>query len=684
MAAILALGVLAIVLAIWAASTVDRISSDEVDLRDPALDAAASPVQDHMVWALAALNGVPVTEEALEARMSPGFIDAVPVSILVEQVAALVDLGPFRPYGLQEDEDLTGGLLLASDETWALFVAANPDRPDLLEGLQLLPVTPDKGPFSNGEVAAHLAGGLALLLAGVVAGWHRWRSGGILLISGVLWLGQLLELSSSSVLYTAGLLAGPIALAAVGHGLLRSPGGQLETQADRALTAAAYAGGLLGVAHLLFLDFEVWSFPAQRLTVTHDGQTADHVRLVATVVAMIVAVAIAGRGWFRAAGQRGSARREAAIRAFVRTGVAAPLLVIGVMQFGGDQFDLSQSAALSAAVVLVPIGLAAEASQRQAALGDVAAMVADLGSAPQDLRDSLAVVLDDPTLELVFYSVEHDGYVALDGLPVSLPSGPDRAVTRLSADAEPIGAVVHRPELLEEPERVRAACAAVRLAIHNQQLQAVVAAQLREVRASRARILAAAEEGRRQIERDLHDGAQQRLLGLQLLAKMEAARVAGDDPDLDAWFQRLSDELAGTLGELRELGRGLHPSSLDRGLVAALHSLAERSPIPVVLHAPESLDDLRSDVALAAYLVCSEALTNAARHSKADHVTVVVERTADVLRCQVIDTGVGGAVANPRGGLRNIADRVEVFGGTLNLQTPAAGSGTVVTVEIPT
>jgi signal transduction histidine kinase len=204
---------------------------------------------------------------------------------------------------------------------------------------------------------------------------------------------------------------------------------------------------------------------------------------------------------------------------------------------------------------------------------------------------------------------------------------------------------------------------------------------LEELRASRARVVAAGDAARRQLERDLHDGAQSRLVALALLLRVARNR-AGADPELADLLGRAQDELQASLTELRELARGIHPAVLtDRGLAPALDALVTRAPVPVTVEAGD-VEPLPPPVEIAAYFVVSEALANVAKYSRATHATVALERANGHLTVEVADDGVGGADAASGSGLRGLADRVAALEGTLSLDSPA-GRGTRLRARIP-
>ena len=222
-----------------------------------------------------------------------------------------------------------------------------------------------------------------------------------------------------------------------------------------------------------------------------------------------------------------------------------------------------------------------------------------------------------------------------------------------------------------------------RLAAENDALRAELEVQLEEVRASRARIVQAAYEARRRLERDLHDGAQQRLTLVEMTLRAAVRQLgASTDPTLRSTIDQAVDELSAGAAELRSLARGLHPALLtDRGLRPALQALASRSQVPVTLQCA-TIGRMDASVESAAYFVVSEALTNVMKHADASHVNVTVQRRNSILALEVRDDGSGGASIDAGSGLRGLADRVAALDGRLLLDSPS-GSGTLVRVELP-
>jgi signal transduction histidine kinase len=202
------------------------------------------------------------------------------------------------------------------------------------------------------------------------------------------------------------------------------------------------------------------------------------------------------------------------------------------------------------------------------------------------------------------------------------------------------------------------------------------------VQASRARILAAGDEERRRLERDLHDGAQQRLLATRLALQLVRDRAAGGDANTTALLDEADAEVQGALEDIRAFARGLHPAILSEdGLAAALGALARRSPIPLEVGGVP-VERLPAAVETAAYFLVAEALANAAKHAAASRVHIDIQRRNGHAVVLVDDDGVGGATPTPGGGLSGLRDRIEALGGRFAVSSPPGG-GTQLRAEIP-
>ena len=244
-----------------------------------------------------------------------------------------------------------------------------------------------------------------------------------------------------------------------------------------------------------------------------------------------------------------------------------------------------------------------------------------------------------------------------------------------------LAALIHDPSLNEERELLDAVSAAAGIALENGRLQAELRARLEELRGSRQRVVEAGQEERKRLERNLHDGAQQRLVALLLDLRLLERRL-GDDPDSRAQIDRARQEIALSLDELRDIAHGLHPAVVTgHGLEVALASLVANAPLPVELKV--ELDErVDEPVEVAAYYVVSESLANIGKHAQASRATVAVGRSDGELVVEIVDDGVGGADTEAGSGLRGLADRVEALDGRLRVWTPHGG-GTRVRAELP-
>jgi signal transduction histidine kinase len=311
------------------------------------------------------------------------------------------------------------------------------------------------------------------------------------------------------------------------------------------------------------------------------------------------------------------------------------------------------------------------------ARGPVGNLVVELGRVgPGGVRDALARAIGDPSLELALWLPERQAWVDEKGRELQLPAGPDRAVTLVGDE---LAAIVHDPVFLDQPALLEAAGSAARFALENERLQAELRLQLADLRESRARIVRAGDEERRRLERDLHDGAQQRLLAigmaLQLLRSAQGEQATG------RLLDETESEVQAALADLRELARGIHPAVLtDHGLVGAVRTLAERAPVPVEVDATD--ERFPGELETAVYFIVAEALANVAKHAHASKAWVRVVRRNGAVCVEVSDDGSGGAALDGGTGLRGLADRAGALDGRLRVESPPGG-GTRVVVEIP-
>jgi signal transduction histidine kinase len=336
-----------------------------------------------------------------------------------------------------------------------------------------------------------------------------------------------------------------------------------------------------------------------------------------------------------------------------------------------------------AAICAAALLLASTATRSARATAGLTDLVVELGPARRSprARDALARALGDPTLEIAYRLGHARAWVDLQGNPVTLPAANERrATTTVEHDGERIATLVHDVALLDDPELVGAVRDAAGLMLANDRLEAAAAARLVELRSSRRRIVAARDRQRVRLACRLHEGPARRLAEVAATVH-EAGNGAPTTSEQAELLALIDSELTGAARELEELARGIHPRVLtERGLAAALATLAQRAPFAVAVSAPD--ERLPAPVEATAYFVCSEALANAAKHAGASSARCDVAVLDGRVRVEVSDDGVGGADPAGGSGLRGLADRVETAGGTLTLSSPA-GQGTTIRAELP-
>jgi signal transduction histidine kinase len=501
--------------------------------------------------------------------------------------------------------------------------------------------------YESGELAAaggDLIAGWVLIGCGLVA-WERRgdsRFGPLVAAAGVAWL-----LGS---LWTAALYLhrGPLV-----HALLCYPSGRVSRRFSRAVVVAAYVDGAIE---------PLASNP------------------VVTLVLSIAVVAAAIESYVSEVGTRRRARAGAA------AGAVAVALVLGLGAVGrlaGSDVGPEILWAYEVVLAVLATALLGELLRGRWSQAAVTGLVVELGELrePVTLRERLARALGDNSLELG-YRVGA-GYVDEAGRPFGLPRlEADRAVTPIETDGELVAVLVHDRAVLDDTALLEAVAVATRLAVANARLQAEVRARVDQLAASRRRIVETADAQRRQLERELHEGTERRLDALS----EQVAALEREVDELGA--RRLLADVEHQLGvaraELAELARGIHPTALTNGgLAAALPELASRTPVALDVDVDVDVGRAPTAVEAAAYFVCSEALTNVAKHGCATRARIDVKLAGDGIAVTITDDGIGGADARRGSGLRGLADRVEALGGRLSVESPP-GAGTRIVAEIPT
>ena len=306
--------------------------------------------------------------------------------------------------------------------------------------------------------------------------------------------------------------------------------------------------------------------------------------------------------------------------------------------------------------------------------------VRDGTRAPEDIGIVLADALNDPLAEIFFWVPETETYADTTGERLHELPLHERARCEIRRDDARTAVLLHDPLLLERRDLLDGIVAAAALSIEMARLRVEVRHQLAEVHASRARIVEAGYEERRRLERDLHDGAQQRLVSLGVHVRRLQLSLPRDARILSSALDQIVGEVGEAIADLRQIAAGVRPARLDEGLAAALRDLARTAPVPVDVET--NGERAPASVEAAAYFVACEALTNAVKHGSPSRVTVRAVQDDGTLHVTVADDGVGGAVVRRGSGLAGLRDRVSAHGGTLEIVSPR-GSGTRVEVAIP-
>ncbi|MEU7833451.1 MULTISPECIES: sensor histidine kinase [unclassified Nonomuraea] len=568
----------------------------------------------------------------------------------------------------------------AGDLVWGLSHAATPP-------LTQLPL-----------LAVGLAGGWSFVVSGLFVRARRpmGGTGGLmaavglcLLLSGVNYLPERWALLTGNVI-------GWLALTLLAHVVLIMPEGRAVGRRQRATVLVLYLG--MAQALAVWLRFgRLGDGSCTCLPLLPGGEDVSR----PLIAAVAVFLWLFGLGMTAMLGWRWLVRLPAPRRhTFAPVALAGGLMLLTTwtrqaVYIWPDATNSLLQAVLHGVQLLTlatwPLGVLAGLMRARLDQAAVARLATGLDLSPGALEKTLASVLRDPTLRLGYWT--GDGYVDAAGDPLTVPgtrsasvSGDPltvpgtRSAAYLEVGGEPAAVLLYDPALDLDPEPVRSVAAITRLIVENERMRAELAAQLVEVRASRARIVAAGDAERSRIERNLHDGAQQRLAGLAVL--LGHARLRNADAEVAELLDEAVTGVRAALAELRELAGGIHPAILSQsGLAAALHSLAERSPVPAVVEeAPDGR--LPPDAEQAAYFVAAEALANVAKHADASKASIRAVVRDGVLLLEVTDDGTGGARPESGTGLRGLADRVAALDGLLHVHSPP-GQGTRVTAEIP-
>jgi signal transduction histidine kinase len=522
---------------------------------------------------------------------------------------------------------------------------------------------------------------IPFMLSGLIA-WRRRPDnnlGSLMVLAGFVTALSTLQWSSSAMLTTVGGVVDLLPAALFLHVFLAFPSGRLTRRRERILVAAAYVVAVaLQVTKMLF-----GISPGGLLDVLELPAAATRIETVQLLTMSGLLVAGVALLTIRRRRTELLAPRPLAllVNAFgLGLLMLALLYVAGVG--GWAAFETIRHITFGV-LGLSPVVFLCALLDARLARSDIGELLVQLRADPDpDLRALLARALHDPSLSLAFWLPRFNLWVADDSRAIRVPDPTGERATRLIHRSDkPVAALLFDRSLEDERELLDAVSAAAGIALENGRLRAELGVRMRELERSRRRVLEAEQKERQRLERDLHDGAQQRLVALSLeLGLLEGALAT--DPTTRNRLQRAERELAASLEELRDVAHGIHPAVLTgHGLAVALESLAATATVPVQLTV-NVVGRLSQSIELTAYYVVSECLANVGKHAHATSTDVHVNQQPRSLIVEVVDNGGGGADPKQGSGLRGLSDRVDAAGGQLRIAS-SPDAGTRVRAEIP-
>jgi signal transduction histidine kinase len=564
--------------------------------------------------------------------------------------------------------------------TWVLWAVAVTST-GVVTGSLVLALASDQLDFR--ALRAFLIGWIVIpyVVSGILAWWRRpaSRLGPLMLATGFAMALSPLQWSDQPALNSIGNLFDMLPAAMFLHLFLAFPIGRLAARPERAVVITCYATVLVPQ----FVKIMFGANPASIFVVVPRPAIGNMIERIQ--LSLVAALLLAGAALVYVRRRRtGLARRRPA--ALVVDAFAVALVMLAVLYLAGlgswpgfETIRLITFATLG----LAPVAFLFALLDTRLARGEVAGLLVDLRSNPtMELQAPLAHALRDPSVQLAYWLPRSGSWADQNGEPMTLPQADQRRCVRvIYRGKEPMAALVFDRSLEDEHELLDAVAAAAGIALENGRLRAELRARLQELERSRVRVLEAGRLERQRLERNLHDGAQQRLVALSLELGLLEQGVAGD-PELQDRLDRAKTEVTASLEELRDVARGIYPAVLSsHGLGVALESLGARAAVPVRLdldldgRVPEAVE-------VAVYYVVSEALTNMGKHAQASSGSVSVQCSGGQMILDVSDDGVGGADPSTGSGLSGLADRVEALGGEFSVISPPAG-GTKILAEIP-
>jgi signal transduction histidine kinase len=534
----------------------------------------------------------------------------------------------------------------------------------------------------------------AAVSVGVYTSWRRPQSplGPLVAGSGFLYALTSFNTSADERWYTLGMVGWALWIAYVAYTFLSFPRGRLSSRAER--------GFMLGYALVTAVVWGLVLVFADRLPrggpftycgdecpgngfqlVETDAVVSDALRAAsnATLAVSLVAVAFLIFAKARAAFRLQRRAIEPLAYLFIAT-IAVfllALLLVPAYPESAQTFRVVNAALVIAGPIVI---LAGQIRGSMFATRSLGRLVARIGNEPvghAGVEGMLREALGDPTLRLALWSPERGAYTDAQGAAVELPLGdPNRDVTAVARGGQPLAALIHDPTLDETPELLEGLTATSLMLLDNTKL-------VEDLRASRARIVAAAEQERLRLERDLHDGAQQRLMAIQI--KLALARDDAETEELGAQLDEIAEDAASAVEELRQLAHGIYPTILrERGLGEALGAFAASFPLDVTV-VDEGVGRASPELEAAVYYCSLEAVQNVVKHAgPGARVAVTLERRAGGIACEIVDDGEGfdPRAADGGVGLVSMRDRIGAVGGELEIASQPR-QGTTIRMLVP-
>lgn len=552
----------------------------------------------------------------------------------------------------------------------------------LIIGMMLIAVPPD-GPSGAG-VLIFPAMVLIYVTVGLVA-WDRRPSS----LMGPLLLGAAAALvlaslgnSANATIATVGAICATLPLATLIHLLLAFPTGRLPSRAERAVVLTGYL-----TSTLLQIPVVIWG-PGGGFGVAPNREWAELGELVQSIVGAVAFAATVVVLTARIRRASSSERR-----------VLAPLFVFGVASIAilliGAEVLPSVFGWTPAAVgylqlsvlALVPVAIALAALRggiaRASELEELGVWLTHLSTERETLAAVLSEALGDPSLELWFWDPHTQHYVDSAGQPVeSQTAHPQRSLIPVDLDEEPVGALVYQRSLISDPESVRMASRMLGIVLDRERLTVLLRASRVDLQRSRERLVGVADTERRRIAQNLHDGLQAELVLLGIEAQ-QLAHAAADQHHIQERAQELRRSIDRSAAGLRALVHDVMPPSLmQRGLLAAAEDLVDRMPIPIKVELQVQDRAFPSAVESTLYFVLAEAITNVVKHAEAKEGAVSVAHRGSIVTLEITDDGKGGAALGAGSGLTGMAERIDVLGGVLTIDS-LRGIGTRIRAEVP-